>query len=229
MVGGISEPDLQVLHFCVIISAEFHDLPRFNPEFLVSHALVSGDRPCTRYRRLPRRVEIDFDLIEWVMTERELRIETFPDASWDEAMSSDECRLIPHFAKQFLLSMPLLASPGICFQWELAVTRPDPDQWAQTNFAPRILPDGYEVIEVTTSFVTAKEDIRVRVDVAVEEAGDENGLEERSVTFDCYGTPHFELDWDQVGHEVERWSEYADAVKEVVLALFIGGHEDDIT
>ena len=224
-----SVPNLQVLRACAIVSAEFHDLQKFDPEFLVSNSVVSEDWPCTRYRRLPRRVEIDFDSVEWRMTERELRIELFPEVSWEETMTSDVCNLIPHFVRQFLVSVPQLAAPSVCFYWEIAVGRPDPEQWMRANFAPRVLPRGYVVTEVTTSFVTVKEDLRIRVDVDVEEADGEYGSEPRSIVFDCYGTSRQELVLNQLEHETERWPEYADAVREVVLTVLEGRQKDDTT
>ena len=215
---------LQVLRACAIIPAEFHDLQKFDAEFLVSNSIVSDERPCTRYRRTTRGVEIEFDSVEWRMTERELRIETFPEAPWEMARSSDICQLIPYFARQFLISLPRLASPSICFYWEITVDLTDPDQWMRSRFAPPAIPRGYEVVDVSTSFVVTKEDLRIKVDVGVEEDDDS---EMRSLVFDCYGTPLSEPASSRLVDETERWSEYADAVREVVLALLWRHHEDN--
>jgi hypothetical protein len=80
------------------------------------------------------------------------------------------------------------------------------------------------VVDVSTSFVVTKEDLRIKVDVGVEEDDDS---EMRSLVFDCYGTPLSEPTSSQLVDETERWSEYADAVREVVLALLWRHHEDN--
>jgi hypothetical protein len=81
------------------------------------------------------------------------------------------------------------------------------------------------VVDVSTSFVVTKEDLRIKVDVRVEE--DDDDPERQSLVFDCYGTPLSEPTSSQLVDETERWSEYADAVREVVLALLWRHHEDN--
>ena len=97
------------------------------PPFWSPNSIVSEEWSCTLHRRLPGRLQIDFDygLVSWRMTERELRIEMFPEVPWDRVMSGDIPQLIPHFARQFLVSVPQIAAPDISFHWEIAVNQPN--------------------------------------------------------------------------------------------------------
>ena len=215
----INVSNLLILRASALISASFHDLQNFTPAFLVANSVVPGDWSCTHYRRLSRRVEINFDsgFVEWHMSERELRIEMFPEVNWDKVMTGDIPQLIPHFARQFLASVPQIAAPDISFHWEIAVSQPEPSQWIRDRFGPRVLPHGYEISDISASFVSNKDDIQVRVDVELGEDDDES--KPSPIILDCFGTPNSELGRSELESETERWPDYAEGVREVLAAL----------
>ncbi len=216
----IKVSNLLVLRTSALISAEFHDLQSFTPTFLVTNSIVPDDWSCTHYRRLPRRVEVNFGhgFVTWRMTEGELRIEMFPEVSWGMVMAREIPQLVPYFARQFLASVPQIAAPDISFHWEIAVSQPEPGQWIRDRFGPRVLPHGYEISDVSASFVSNKDDIQVRVDVELGE-DDEDESKPSPIILDCFGTPNSDLGRSELESETERWLDYAEAVREVLAAL----------
>ena len=210
---------LRVLGVSAIISAHYHDLQTFDPTFIVSNSIVPEELSCTHFRRLPRRVEIHFGHVELRMSERELWIQVFPEIPWDRVMASNLGHLITNCAQRFLSSAPHLAAPDIGFHWELALDVPNPEQWVQERFGPYLPPRVYDISDISASFVAVKGDLQVRVDVEVggSEGWDSAGA--RWVALECFGSSRLDLSRSELMSETERWTVYAKAVREVLMAL----------
>jgi len=185
-----SDDGLWIHQESAVISAEFHDVWRFSPEFLLEEEIVHESWVCHRASRSTDQVSIQYGPSHWSMTQNELWISVHPE----QALTSD-FDVIPEdggmsqvqvLAHNFLLTIPSLPSRRLWFYWRISAIIPDRNQWMQENFLNRKWPIELGAITLSPNLLVHRDgiqfDIRVR-----NETYQRGGVDTpSSITFECF-------------------------------------------
>ena len=101
-----SDDGLWIHQESAVISAEFHDVWRFSPDFLLEEEIVPGSWVCHRASRSNDQVSIQYGPSHWSMTQNELWISVYPDqaltSEFDAIPEDGEMSMIQVLAHKLL-------------------------------------------------------------------------------------------------------------------------------
>ena len=202
-----------------IISAEFHDIWSFTPEFLLSSELASEEWDCTRATRNQNTVDIQFGPVNWRMNESNLWITSFSDCPLSEEVESGLNSLIPELAKTFLENVSCLPVRRFWYFWQISVAMDNPQQWMVDNFYPHSWPAGFNAtgLETRATFFKEEQVVQVNIQSQKKNRGDQESLD--SIVFDCYASCGFNLTHSEMINEPEHRSAWLQTVEQIVDSL----------
>lgn len=108
-----------------IILAASHDVWSFTPEFLYSTEIVPDDWICQRSERRQDAMVIQYGPIHWYMTEQDLWIDSYPNCSIEDWLSTEDQKLAPAMARRYMQSVPYLPFRSLWGYWRISANRSD--------------------------------------------------------------------------------------------------------
>ena len=235
----VNENELWIHQESAVISAEFHDVWRFTPEFLLQEEIVANSWACHRATRSSDEININYGPSHWSMTQNELWITEYPDKSLptyvdttsvDTASEDDEedRTNIPILAHNFLVAMPSLPSRKMWFFWRISAINTDRTQWMLENFLNRKWPEEMGTIRLRPRLYVYLNDLLL--DITIRNQTYRRGGEDApdSTTFDCFVSRRRDLVVGDMLEETERRTERLQMLSKAIQQL-LGNEQSNVT
>ena len=230
----VNENELWIHQESAVISAEFHDVWRFTPEFLLEEEIVSNSWECRRATRSSDQINIQYGPSHWSMTENDLWITEYPDKSLptnvDTASEDDEPGRtnIPVLTYNFLARMPSLPSRKLWFFWRISAINRDTNQWMLENFLNRKWPAEMGTISLQPHLYVDLNDVMLDMTIRNQTYPRQGEIPPDSITFDCLVSRRRDLVVGDMLKETERRTEWLQLLRQAIQQL-LGNEESNVT
>lgn len=230
----VNENELWIHQESAVISAEFHDVGGFTPEFLLEEEIVSKAWACQRATRSSDQINIQYESSYWSMTQNDLWITEYPDKSLttnvDTASEDGEegGTNIPVLAYNFLATMPSLPSRKLLFFWRISVINMDRNQWMLENFLKRKWPAEMGTISLQPRLYVYMDDLQLDITIRNETYPRRGENMPDSTTFDCFVSRRRNLAVGEMLEETERRTEWLQLLSQAIQQL-LGNEESNVT
>ena len=221
----VNENELWIHQESALITAEFHEVWRFTPEFLREEEIVSDLWACHRATRSSDEINIQYGPSHWSMTQNELWITEYPDKSLPidtETASGDgeeDQTNIPVLAYNFLATMPSLPSRRLWFFWRISVINTDRTQWMLENFLNRKWPPEMGTIRLRPHLYVYLNDLLLDITIRNQTYQRRGENAPASTTFDCFVSSRRDMVVGDMLKETGNRSEWLRLLSKTILQL----------
>ena len=218
MTGEIESPppDLWVHEESVILLASTHDVWNFTPEFLFG--MVPDNWTCRHASRTPEEAVVEYDNVNWRMTEEQLWISAYPESSMSD-VSVDS--IVPRMARKYLEMVPYLPFERVWFYWRISVVKTARLGRILEDFLPGDWPSEFKVVLKRTQPMLQFESEHHRFQMTLRgQAVEHNGETlPDAVNFDCFAFPTANQSLDVAIAEISNWAIRWQTLRRAVLHL----------
>ena len=230
----VNKNELWIHQESAVISAEFHDVWRLTPEFLLEEEIVSNSWACHRATRSSEQIGIQYGPSHWSMTQNELWITEYPDKSLptnvDTASEDDEedGTNIPVLAYNFLNTIPSLPSRRLWFFWRISAINRDRNQWMLENFLNRKWPAEMGVISLHPRLYIYLNDLLLDITIRNETYQRRGENVPDCTTFDCFVSRGSNLVVGEMLKDTDRRTEWLQLLSKAIQQL-VENREPNVT
>ena len=231
----MSNTELWVHQETAIVSAEFHDLWNFTPEFLIEDCNVPDSWPCRRVERSSDRVEIRYESCRWLMNRNNLWVTEYPDSPLPletETAAEDREQFgsnVSILAYNFLAAIPTLPFQKLWLFWRMSAIKEEQERWKLENFLPGGWPAGMAVTSVQPRLFVTMEDGEFEISIRSETYQRRGENAPDSVTFDCYVSCREERSVATAQTELENRTNRLQSLGQIIQHLLWSGGSDVAT
>lgn len=210
--------DLWIHRESVVLLANDHDVWNFTPEFLLSREIVPQDWSCRRASHTPEEAEIDFEDVNWRMTEEQLWISTRPETSvFAASINSD----VPTLARGYLERVPYLPFQSVWFYWSISAPKTARLRRMTEDFLPGDWPSDFEITTKQTRpllrFVNEKHNFQVTIGSQSLNRGSQTLSD--AVVFSCHAFPSENMSLREAIVEMGNWPKRLQTLRRAILHL----------
>jgi hypothetical protein len=216
--------ELSVRQQGVIISAQYHNVSEFTPEFLFTSKIVPSSWVCRLADQTPESSIIDDGYVQWEMTTEELRIIEHPNILLQADINDNAVVGAVSFARNFLVSAPYLPSRKLWSFWRVICIDPDSEKWALETFMARGWPSRLGDLTIHPRLNTSIGDFRVQVSITSGSGQEQQGGPPiPSTVFDCFVWKEMNQSPPEMTEDLDRWAEKARILEDVIGHLVQSG------
>ena len=150
---SIRLPRVWVRYESAVISARFHDLERFSPDYLRSAEIVEPDWVCHGYERSASVVNIRFGPTFWRMNRENLWMNTAPQAELGRSVVTGDMLVVPLMINRVLARMPDMPFRRLWLYWQVFLVESEVDEWMLQRLVPLTWPKELNVLGVEPSVI----------------------------------------------------------------------------
>lgn len=218
---------LQVRRESAVVLGNDLDFDRFTPDQLVSYHVVPEDWDCWRFERFSDATRIQYEGLNFRMTEGQLWISDWPDFSLAELLKRGENSAVWRAAEAYIRNARYAPISGFWAHWTFAIDLGPPGfQWLVENFTPDWPSNEKRFSEVQTAFTCEQGGNRIRLEIRNERQQETPRRDWPIVELNCYVYPPSFMGRSTAIVECARWSDRLVLLDEVITGILSGQEEN---